>query len=185
MPPDDQTLDSKLGEFLRREGRWMLPRIRRRVARWPFPPDAGDVLQEVYVAVVKAHRSSAFVLRSEAEGRAYLLGALRWVLARERDRRLSFRYGDPSRCPEQPISLDDPIAEAVTREQAQRTRDLLADLARQPWVQDLHHEILALRFHAGSTIPEIAEILGLSPNAVQLRLGRMIAWLRDRLEKGR
>ena len=69
----------------------------------------------------------------------------------------------------------DPADAAVRRERREQVRTALGRLA------SVDREVLALRFLERLSTAETAEVLGLSPGAVRLRVMRALDRLRDRL----
>jgi RNA polymerase sigma-70 factor (ECF subfamily) len=73
----------------------------------------------------------------------------------------------------QPFSTHDPEATAIEREALARLGELLAQLDKG------QRELLALRFAARLSAPEIAVVVGRSPAAVKKQLTRLIQSLRE------
>lgn len=125
--------------------------------------DVEDVVQDVFVAVLQ--NLSSFRGQSRLATWIYRITVNECRRhRRKRLLRLNFwRQPKPS--------VEDGPPRAATIEIQQQVRSAVAALA-QP-----HREVVVLRYLEGLDIPEIAQILGLSRNAVEVRLSRA----RDRL----
>lgn len=111
--------------------------------------------------------------------RAHFLGsaarAIRRVLvdharARERDK----RGGGRTR-----VEFHDDLQDTVADEDIVQLDGLLTDLAT---FSPVGAQVVELRFFAGMTIPETAQVLGASPSTVEREWRVARAWLHDRLE---
>jgi RNA polymerase sigma-70 factor (ECF subfamily) len=131
------------------------------------PHDAEDVVQEVFVGVVRARRR----LPNVEDLRAYLFTALRRAAVRRitarRERLLS---------PEELLSLSAPSTKGPDSEQALRLERALRTLPAE------QRQVVALKVDGGLTFAEIAAILGISPNTAASRYRYALEKLRAALE---
>ena len=103
--------------------------------------------------------------------------AMRHILIDRARRRLRLRHGQNA----EKVPLDDvELAAPVKEEVILQLDDALEELARQSAEQA---EIVKLRFFAGCSEPEIAELLNLSERSVQRHWSYAKAWLFDRIEQ--
>ena len=76
----------------------------------------------------------------------------------------------------EPVEPESAIQTVISAEEAERIRAALSLLPFEP------RQAIVLRFYAGMTIPEIAEMLGWREGTVKSRLHRALRQLRDALE---
>ncbi len=128
--------------------------------------DAEDVVQDVFVGVVRARSSLATVVHL----RAYLFAALRRA-AFKRISRLK---------KERRVPLPELAAPQTTDLDAERAVQLERALRVLPAEQ---RELLALKIDAGLTFAEIGELLGLSPHTAASRYRYALDKLRTALQE--
>ena len=103
--------------------------------------------------------------------------AMRHILIDRARRRMRARHGQNS----QKVPLDDvEIAAPAKEEILLQLNDALEELGRQSLEQA---EIVKLRFFAGLSEPEIAELLNLSERSIQRHWSYAKAWLFERIEQ--
>jgi RNA polymerase sigma-70 factor (ECF subfamily) len=139
-------------------------------ARTPSDEDAADVTQQVFVGAFDR-------LRQYREDRASFAT---WLFAIARNAAADFhRRRRPSvnwdRLPDilHPADDRDPAAGAIRSEDLDRLHVLLEHLPAGK------RELLALRYAAGLTIPEVAALLGKSEQATYKQLSRLLQTLED------
>jgi len=102
--------------------------------------------------------------------------AMRHILIDRARRRLRFRHGENA----EKIPLDDVEIIAPAKEEiVLQLNETLEDLAK---ISSEQAEIVRLRFFAGFTEPEIAEILNISERSVQRQWSYAKAWLFERID---
>ncbi len=126
-------------------------------------PEAEDVTSDVFERAVR-YRSS--YIRSKGSPEAWLVGIAR--------RTLDGRTPVPEPVADLPEAPDPVLLEEI----APRRLDLQAALAT---LEPRDRDLLALRYGADLTARQIAELLELRPNAVEVALHRALARLRARL----
>jgi RNA polymerase sigma-70 factor (ECF subfamily) len=132
-------------------------------------PDAEDVTNEVFERALR-YRSSF----DEERG-----SPLQWLLGIARN---CVEDAHRSRVPTEPLDdVDRPSAVDVERDVARRL-DLSTAIER---LDERGRDLLALRYGADLTARQIAGILGVRTNAVEVALHRTLARLRDDLGEGR
>ena len=141
------------------------------------PDDAADATQEAFVNVLRRLQEDD---RPVLDFSSYLFAAARhesYALMRVRAR---VRPSDTP--PEEPGRLvdveTDPERAALLRDTQEAVQEANAQLAPR------HREVLALREVAGRSYDEIAEIMGISPNAAAQLIFRARAKLREALTAG-
>jgi RNA polymerase sigma factor (TIGR02999 family) len=144
------------------------------------PP--GQTLQ----ATALVHEAYLRMLGSEEkrwEGRRHFFSAaaeaMRHILIDRARRRARVRHGQGG----EHVPMDDlEIAAPASEEILLQLNDALEELKQ---VSSEQAEIVKLRFFAGFTEPEIAEILNLSERSVQRQWSYAKAWLFERIEGGK
>ena len=102
--------------------------------------------------------------------------AMRHILIDRARRRLRTRHGEGS----EKVSLEEVEIAAPAKDEV--VLELNAALEKLAQISPDQAEIVKLRFFAGFTDPEIAEILHLSERSVQREWSYAKAWLFDRIE---
>jgi RNA polymerase sigma-70 factor (ECF subfamily) len=140
------------------------------------PEDAKDVLQETLIAAARGFRD----FRGESSPATWLYAVARSFCAK--------RHRGSKFAPTSTVSLEEggaadiPAAGPMPDEIA-ATRELAQVLDRElDSLEPSYREVLLLRDVEGLTAPEVAEVLGVTTDAVKSRLHRARAELRSRLE---
>jgi RNA polymerase sigma-70 factor (ECF subfamily) len=127
-------------------------------------PDAEDVTSEVFERAVR-YRSGYDSTKGEPI--EWLIGIARRCIA---------SFGRP---PETELALDPPAPRDLAEDAVQR----LAVAAALAALGERDRELIGLRYGAGLRSSQIAELLGLKANAVDVALHRALARLRALLEQ--
>jgi RNA polymerase sigma-70 factor (ECF subfamily) len=184
--PDSPTDDELLEAVRTRNDRKALEALleRHQGAIWRFgmkmcrdPEDAKDVLQETMLAAARTARD----FRGTSRVSTWLFAIARSFCIKKR-RRSKF-------APDEPVSLDerseraaDVAASAPAPDEVASSRELSAALDRALGeLEPSQHEVLILRDVEGLSAAEVAEVLGLSIDAVKSRFHRARVALRERL----
>ena len=102
--------------------------------------------------------------------------AMRHILIDRARRRLRARHGEnPEKMPMDDVEIIAPAKEEVVLQ----LNEALEDLAK---ISGEQAEIVKLRFFAGFTEPEIAQLLNISERSVQRQWSYAKAWLFERIE---
>lgn len=167
-----QTLD---GQFVGQVHDRFFPELYRYAQfRTGDPAIAEDVAAETFLRLIEALRARR---GPERHLRGWLFGTARH-LVEDHFRRQYARAEDP--LPEH-LAGDDHDPVQLSEEDDAR-RDIRAALAR---LTSNQQDVLALRFHLGLSVAEVAGILGKKPNAVKALQFRALTALRKALEDSR
>ena len=140
------------------------------------PEDAKDVLQETLIAAVRGLRE----FRGDSSPATWLYAVARSFCAK--------KHRVSKFAPANTVSLEergaaDTPAAGPMPEEVVANRELAELLDRElDSLEPSYREVLLLRDVEGLTAPEVAEVLGVSTDAVKSRLHRARAELRSRLE---
>jgi RNA polymerase sigma-70 factor (ECF subfamily) len=132
--------------------------------------DAADLTQQVFLRALAA--LPTYRERGAPFG-AWLFRIARHAAIDARRRERSMVAWDALPAALQPSSAHDPEAAAIKREALARLGEVLIRLDKE------QRELLALRFAARLSAPEIAIVVGKSPAAVKKQLTRLIHSLRE------
>lgn len=143
------------------------------------PEDAKDVLQDTLLTVARGVR--AFRGGSSLSTWLYTV-ARSFCIKKRRTSKFAptetVSLDDDSRMVVAPSTDRDPEANAMEHELAACLDHAIASL------DDDHREVLVLRDVEGLTAPEVAEVLGISVDAVKSRLHRARSKVREKAEEG-
>ena len=147
----------------------MVWRLARRLLAWP--EDVDDVVQEVFLRVLR----NLGQFRGESRVESWL-----WRITvntcRSWQRGRAVRLRLVHRAAEQGGFVGAAAAEVLLdREEARRVREAVAALPQK------YREVVVLRYLEGLAVKEVAEVLGLTPTAVGVRLSRAREKLRRKL----
>ncbi len=184
MEPHDATLLDRARAGDRRALEELLARHQRRVYRFGLkmcrdPEDAKDVLQETLLAVARTVKD----FRGASSVSTWLYTIARSFCIKKR-RRSKF-------APEQEESLDAREPSVEARQVADPSRSAEDELAGRQieaaleqaiaGLDPMYREVLVLRDVEGLTAPEVAEVMGLTVEAVKSRLHRARVAVREAL----